>query len=109
VGQKTFEESIDCLAVRGTLIAFGNASGSIPSIDPKKHMQPKGIYITRPSIAHYTVTRQELTDAANTVFDAVKNNKFKIKVFKRYALKDAILAHEELEDRKLLGPSVLIP
>jgi NADPH2:quinone reductase len=109
VGQKTFEESIDCLAIRGTLIAFGNASGSIPSIDPKKHMQPKGIYITRPSIAHYTVTRQELTDAANTVFDAVKNNKFKIKVFKRYALKDAILAHEELEGRKLLGPAVLIP
>ena len=109
VGQKTFEESIDCLAIRGTLVAFGNASGSIPSIDPKKHLQPKGIYITRPSIAHYTVTRQELTYAANTVFNAVKNNEFKINVFKRYSLKDAILAHEELEGRKLLGPAVLIP
>ena len=109
VGQKTFEESIDCLVVRGTLIAFGNASGSILSIDPKKHMQPKGIFITRPSIAHYTVTRKELTDAAATVFDAIKNNKFKIKVFKKFALKDAILAHEELEGRKLLGPAVLIP
>jgi NADPH2:quinone reductase len=109
VGQKTFDESIDCLAVRGTLVSFGSASGPVISIDPKKHMQPKGIFITRPSIAHYTVTRKELTDAANTVFDAVKNNKFKIKVFKRYALKDAVLAHEELEGRKLLGPAVLIP
>jgi NADPH2:quinone reductase len=109
VGAKTFEESIECLAIRGTMVSFGNASGLVEKVDPKKHIAPKGLYFTRPSIAHYTVTREELVNSARTVFEAIKTNKFKINLFKKFALKDAVLAHEELEARKLLGPAILVP
>ena len=109
VGAKTFEESLDCLAIRGTMVSFGNASGLIDNVDPKKHIAPKGLYFTRPSIAHYTVTREELVNSANTVFEAIKTGKFKVKIFKKFALKDAVTAHEELEARKLTGPAILVP
>ena len=109
VGAKTFEESLDCLAIRGTMVSFGNASGLIDNVDPKKHIAPKGLYFTRPSIAHYTVTREELVNSANTVFEAIKTGKFKVKIFKKFALKDAVAAHEELEARKLTGPAILVP
>ncbi len=109
VGAKTFEESIECLAIRGTMVSFGNASGLVEKVDPKKHIAPKGLFFTRPSIAHYTVTREELVNSANTVFDAIKTGKFKVKIFKKFALKDAVKAHEELEARKLTGPSILVP
>jgi NADPH2:quinone reductase len=55
------------------------------------------------------VTREELVNSANTVFEAIKTNKFKIEIFKKFQLKDAISAHENLEARKLTGPSILIP
>ena len=109
VGAKTFEESLDCLAIRGTMVSFGNASGLVDNVDPKKHIAPKGLYFTRPSIAHYTVTREELVNSANAVFEAIKTNKFKVKIFKKFALKDAVTAHEELEARKLKGPAILVP
>ena len=109
VGAKTFEESLDCLAIRGTMVSFGNASGLIDKVDPKKHIAPKGLYFTRPSIAHYTVTREELVNSAKTVFEAIKTGKFKVKIFKKFALKDAVTAHEELEARKLTGPAILVP
>jgi len=109
VGAKTFEESIECLAIRGTMVSFGNASGLVEKVDPKKHIAPKGLFFTRPSIAHYTVTREELVNSARTVFEAIKTNKFKINLFKKFALKDAVIAHEELEARKLLGPAILVP
>jgi len=109
VGAKTFEESLDCLAIRGTMVSFGNASGLVNNVDPKKHIAPKGLYFTRPSIAHYTITREELVNSANTVFEAIKTNKFKVKIFKKFALKDAVTAHEELEARKLTGPAILVP
>jgi len=109
VGAKTFEESLDCLAIRGTMVSFGNASGLIDKVDPKKHIAPKGLYFTRPSIAHYTVTREELVNSANKVFEAIKTGKFKVKIFKKFALKDAVKAHEELEARKLTGPAILVP
>ena len=109
VGAKTFEESIECLAIRGTMVSFGNASGLVEKVDPKKHIAPKGLYFTRPSIAHYTVTREELVNSANAVFEAIKTGKFKVKIFKKFALKDAVTVHEELEARKLTGPAILIP
>ena len=109
VGAKTFEESLDCLAIRGTMVSFGNASGLIDKVDPKKHIAPKGLFFTRPSIAHYTVTREELVNSANTVFEAIKTGKFKVKIFKKFTLKDAVTAHEELEARKLTGPAILVP
>ncbi len=60
-------------------------------------------------MAWLSYAKAELVNSANTVFDAIKTNKFKVKIFKKFALKDAVTAHEELEARKLTGPSILVP
>ena len=109
VGKKTFEGSLTCIKLRGMFITFGNASGPIKNIDVKKHMAPKAIFITRPSVLPYTATREELELSAETVFSAIKNNKININIFKKYQLSEARKAHEELESRILTGPSILIP
>ena len=79
------------------------------TIDVKKHINAKGLFFTRPSIAHYTMSRKELVESAKKVFDAVLSGKFKIEIFKKYSLSDTKKAHEELEARLLTGPSVIIP
>ena len=109
VGKNTLEKSLGCLKMRGTMVSFGNASGKLDPIDVGKLIAPKGLYLTRPSIAHYTSTRTELDEAAKKLFEMVKSNKVKIEIFKKYSLKDASEAHKDLEERKILGPAVLIP
>ena len=109
VGKKTFDGSIECLKVRGMMVAFGNASGYVDTIDVKKHINAKGLFFTRPSIAHYTMTREELVESAKKVFDAILSGKFKVEISKKYTLDNAKKAHEELEARLLTGPAVIIP
>ena len=109
VGAKTFEGSIDVLKIRGMMVAFGNASGYVDTIDVKKHINAKGLFFTRPSIAHYTVKREELEESAKKVFEALLAGKFKIEISKKYNLEDAQKAHEDLEGRKLTGPAVILP
>ena len=109
VGTKTFEGSIECLKVRGMMVAFGNASGYVHTLDIKKHINTKGLFFTRPSIAHYTVTRKELEESSAKVFDAILSGKINVEVFKKYSLSEVKKAHEDLEARKLLGPSILLP
>ena len=109
VGAKTFEGSIEVLKIRGRMVAFGNASGYVDTIDVKKHINAKGLFFTRPSIAHYTVKREELEESAKKVFEAVLTGKFKIEISKKYTLDDARKAHEDLEGRKLTGPAVILP
>ena len=91
------------------MVAFGNASGYVKTLDIKKHINTKGLFFTRPSIAHYTMTRKELEDSAAKVFDALLAGKFKVEIFKKYKLSEVQQAHEELEARLLKGPSVIIP
>ena len=109
VGAKTFEGSIECLKIRGMMVAFGNASGYVHTLDIKKHINAKGLFFTRPSIAHYTVTREEFVESASKVFEAVLSGKIKINISKKYSLNNAKEAHEELEARILTGPAVIIP
>ena len=109
VGLKTFEGSIEVLKIRGMLVSFGNASGPVETLDVKNHISIKGIYFTRPSVAHYTLKREELQESAKKVFDAILNGKFKVEISKRYSLNEAQKAHEDLEARKLTGPAVIIP
>ena len=109
VGAKTFEGSLTCIKLRGMFLSFGNASGPVTSIDPKKHLAPKAIFITRPSVLPYTATREELEHSAKMVFDAILSGKVKTNIFKKYALADARKAHEDLAARKFTGPVVLIP
>ena len=109
VGLKTFEGSIEVLKIRGMMVAFGNASGYVDTIDVKKHINAKGLFFTRPSIAHYTIEREELLESAKKVFDAVLSGKFKIDISKKYSLDEVKQAHEDLEGRLLTGPAVIKP
>ena len=109
VGKKTFEGSIECLKVRGMMVSFGNASGPLDPCNVTQSLAPKGLYLTRPSIAHYTSTREELDEAANKVFEMFIDKKIKLNIFKKYPLTDIVKAHEDLESRKILGPAIIIP
>ena len=109
VGKKTFDGSIECLKVRGMMVSFGNASGPIEPCNVAKSLAPKGLYLTRPSIAHYTTTKEELDEAANKVFEMFIKGKFKLNIFKKYSLDEIVKAHQDLENRKILGPAVIVP
>ena len=109
VGKNTFHKSLECLKTRGMMISFGNASGPLDPVNVPKDIQPKGLYLTRPSIGQYFTNRKELQAGADSVFEKVKFGKIKIKISKEYSLIDAKKAHEDLEARKLTGPAILIP
>ena len=109
VGKKTFDGSIECLKIRGTMVSFGNASGPLDPCNVTKSLAPKGLYLTRPSIAHYTTTKEELDEAADKTFEMFMTKKFNLKIFKKYKLDQVIEAHEDLEGRKILGPAVILP
>ena len=109
VGKKTFYESLECLKIRGVMISFGNASGPLDPVNVPKDIQPKGLYLTRPSIGQYFSNRKELQAGADSVFEKVKFGKIKIRISKKYKLSEAKKAHEDLEARRLLGPAILIP
>jgi len=109
VGKNTFRGSLACLKARGMMISFGNASGPLDPVNVPKDIQPKGLYLTRPSIAQYFTNRKELQTGADEVFEKVKFGKIKIKISKEYKLAEAKKAHEDLEARKLTGPAILIP
>ena len=109
VGKKTFQGSISCLKTRGMLVSFGNASGPLDPVNVPKDIQPKGLYLTRPSIGQYFTNQKELQEGANQIFEKVKFGKIKIRIFKKYKLSEAKNAHADLEARKLLGPTILIP
>ena len=109
VGKITFQGSLACLKTRGMMVSFGNASGPLEPVNVPKEIQPKGLYLTRPSIAQYFTNRNELQAGADAIFEKVKFGKIKIKISKKYKLADAKQAHEDLEARKLMGPAILIP
>ena len=109
VGKKTFDKSIECLKVRGMMVSFGNASGPLDPCNVTKSLAPKGLYLTRPSIAHYTSTRKELDEAARKVFEMFITKKFKLNIYKKYSLNEIVKAHKDLEARKILGPAIIIP
>ena len=109
VGKNTFHKSIECLKTRGMMISFGNASGSLEDIDVKKSIQPKGLYFTRPAMWHYLITRDEIQDGADKLFQSIKLGKIKVEIYKKYRLDEVIQAHRDLESRKITGSAIIIP
>ena len=109
VGKETFLGSLTCLKIRGMMVSFGNASGPLDPVNVPKDIQPKGLYLTRPSIGQYFTNRKELQTGADQIFEKVKYGKIKIKIFRKYKLADAKQAHADLESRQLNGPVILIP
>ena len=109
VGKDTLNGSIECLAIRGVMVSFGNASGPLSDINVPKMIQPKGLFFTRPSMQQYLSTREELDEASKIMFEKIETGKIKIEIFKKYKLSDVKQAHIDLEGRKILGPAVIIP
>ena len=109
VGKNTLEGSLQCLATRGMMVSFGNASGALSSIDVTKMIQPKGLFFTRPSMGQYLSTSKELNEASKILFEKISTGKVKIEIFKKYKLEDVVQAHSDLEGRKIIGPAIIIP
>ena len=109
VGKSTFEKSLECLKTRGTMVSFGNASGSLEPIDVTKMLQPKGLFFVRPSMGQYLSTKEELNEASKMLFEKISSGKVEIEIFKKYKLDNAQQAHIDLESRKIVGPAVIVP
>jgi NADPH2:quinone reductase len=107
VGKDTFLKSLDCLAPRGLMVSFGNASGPPDPIAPGVLAQKGSLFLTRPTLFHYISTRAELEQAAKELFEVVASGKVKIEIRQRFPLSDAAEAHRALEARKTSGSTVL--
>ena len=109
VGKDTFDGSLDCLRPRGYMVLFGASSGPVPPLDPQILNQKGGLFLTRPSLAHYTVTREELLWRAESVLSWIGNNALEVRIGNTYPLSEAAQAHRDLEGRKTTGKLILIP
>lgn len=109
VGAATFDESLAALRPRGDMVLYGAASGRVPPLDPMRLEGGGSLYLTRPSIRHYTATREELLERAAAVFGWIAEGKLDVRIGDRYPLAEARRAHEDLEARRTTGKSILVP
>lgn len=109
IGNDTFTGSLDCLSPLGMLVSFGSASGPVPPFSLNELVSRGSLYVTRPSLFHYTAQRSDLDSMAAELFAMVESGKIKIEINQRYALKDAQQAHLDLESRKTTGSTILLP
>ena len=109
VGKDTFMESLDCIAPLGTMVTYGNASGPPPAISPLELARRGSLFLTRPSLFAYIARRDDLEAAARETFRIVSSGKVRITIGQRYALADAAAAHRDLEARRTVGATVLLP
>ncbi|HLN82977.1 MAG TPA: quinone oxidoreductase, partial [Candidatus Binatia bacterium] len=109
VGATTFEKSLDCLRPRGYLVLFGQSSGPVAAFDPAKLAAKGSLFLTRPSLAHYTLTRAELLRRATDLFDWMQAGKLKLRIEKSLPLQDASEAQQLLEKRRTTGKLILVP
>ena len=109
VGKETWNGSLDCLAVRGMMVSFGNSSGAVPAFEPGILSAKGSLYLTRPTLFHYTRTREELQQMADELFAVIESGAVKISINQRFNLADARAAHEALHSRATTGATVLLP
>src|SRR5215213_10020458 len=109
VGKATFDKDLNVLRPRGYLVLFGGSSGAVPPFDLIKLSQKGSLFITRPTLAHYTATREELEWRANDVLQMIARGDLKLRIHKTYPLAEAEQAHRDLEGRKTTGKLLLKP
>ena len=109
VGKTTFDASLASLAVRGTLALFGASSGPVPPVDPQRLNAAGSVYLTRPNLAHFTLTPDEFAWQAGELLDAISTGSITITVGGHYPLAEAAQAHRDLQGRKTTGSIVLLP
>lgn len=109
VGKDTFEASLNSLRPRGLMVTFGNASGPVPAFAPLILSQKGSLYLTRPTLGHYTQTREELLGRADPLFEWVKTGQLRLRIGGEFPLDRAAEAHRALESRATTGKLLLIP
>jgi len=108
VGKTTFDASVDCVKLRGSLVMFGQSSGPVPPFELMR-LAKNGIFLTRPSLAHYTSTREELLWRASELFASITSGAVRVRIDRELPLRDAAEAHRLLESRATAGKLLLIP
>jgi NADPH2:quinone reductase len=109
VGQATFMQSLDCLRPLGTMVSFGQASGSVPALDIGILAAKGSLFLTRPSLMTYTARREDLLAHARDLFAVAENGAVTISIGQTFALEDASRAHQVLEARQTTGSTILTP
>jgi NADPH:quinone reductase len=109
VAKTTFEKGLNCLAPRGYMVLYGQSSGPVPPFDLAQLAAKGSLFITRPTLGHYTLTRQELLRRAGDVLGWIASGGLKLRIEQTFPLKDAADAHRRLEGRQSTGKLLLIP
>lgn len=109
VGKDTFFGSLDSLRPRGMMVTFGNASGPVPPVAPLELSKRGSLFLTRPTLFHYVATRSELEKAARELFDIVARKIVTVNIGQTYPLSEVAQAHRDLEGRRTMGSTVLLP
>jgi NADPH2:quinone reductase len=109
VGQSTFAGSLDSLRPRGMLVLFGQSSGPVSPVDPQVLNSKGSLYLTRPTLGHYTASREELVERAGDLFRWMDEGSLKIRIDRTYSLSEAAKAHTALEARQTTGKVLLLP
>ena len=109
VGKTTFDGSLDCLARRGMLVLFGQSSGPVPPLDPQILNRKGSLFLTRPTLAAYVATRDELTARASEILGWIADGSLNVRIDRSFPLGQAASAHRALEARATMGKVLLIP
>jgi NADPH2:quinone reductase len=109
VGQTTFEGSLDCLALRGMLVSYGQSSGPIAPFDPQLLSRKGSLFLSRPTLFHYVHTREELDERAGDVLGRVAAGTLEVTIDRALPLAEAAEAHRLLEGRQTMGKVLLVP
>lgn len=109
VGLTTFDKGLRCLARRGMMVLYGQSSGQVPPLDPQVLNQRGSLFLTRPSVGHYTATRAELLQRTGELFAWVADGSLRVRIGREFPLAEAAEAHRELEARRTAGKVLLIP
>ncbi|WP_137973896.1 NADPH:quinone reductase [Pseudomonas sp. F(2018)] len=109
VGKDTWERSLDCVAPRGLLVSFGNASGAVTGVNLGVLAQKGSLYVTRPTLGNYANNAENLQAMADELFSLVASGAIKVEIGRRYPLAEAAQAQDALSGRQTTGSTILIP
>jgi NADPH2:quinone reductase len=109
VGKTTFDKGLNILAPRGYLVLCGQSSGPVPPFDPQVLNTKGSLFLTRPTLGHYTATREELLRRAGDLFRWIQAGELRVRIGQRFPLTDAAEAHRQLEGRLTTGKVLLVP
>ena len=109
VGKSSWDISLDCVAPRGLLVSFGNASGAVTGVNLGVLAQKGSLYVTRPTLAGYATSAERLRDMAAELFEMIASGKINVEIGQRYPLADAAEAQRQLAAGKTTGSTILLP